>query len=177
MRFLVLGGGRQGSACAFDLVRRDRVEKVILADADVSSPKEFLRPFVGRGLELRDVDARVADQVCSAMAGVLDYYTTPVLVLEHGEVVEKEALTETETVTFGALGELEAFLTDGGVSRMPYQYQGRVASMAYKTLRWRAHVVGVRAGRRVRSGSARARSDDRAGGKLAKPNPCVVTAY
>jgi len=43
------------------------------------------------------------------------------------------------------LGRLEAFLTAGGVSRMPYQYRGRVPSMAYKTLRYPGHAYLVRA--------------------------------
>lgn len=252
MKFLVLGGGAQGSACAFDLVRREGVEHVILADADASGPKDFLMPFVGGKLELRVLDARDADQVRSAMddvdavacalpyyfnlemtrlaidagahfcdlggnteivdqqkeladlakragvcavadcglapgmvnvlaqggidvmdetesveifvgglpqnpkpplnyqvvysmEGVLDYYTTPVLVLENGQVVEKEPLTGTETVTFEALGELEAFFTAGGISRMPYRYQGQVTSMSYKTLRYPGHAALMKA--------------------------------
>ncbi|WP_405282974.1 saccharopine dehydrogenase C-terminal domain-containing protein [Gaopeijia maritima] len=58
MKFLVLGGGAQGSAAAFDLVRRDAVETVILADQSVDSVRPFLRPFVGGKLELQAVDAR-----------------------------------------------------------------------------------------------------------------------
>lgn len=58
MRFLVLGGGAQGSAAAFDLVRRDGVETVIFADQSVDSVRPFLRPFVGGKLELQAVDAR-----------------------------------------------------------------------------------------------------------------------
>ena len=48
------------------------------------------------------------------MEGVIDYYTTPVLVLENGQMVEKEPLTGTETVTFEALGELRGVLHGGG---------------------------------------------------------------
>ena len=247
MKFLVLGGGAQGSACAFDLVRRDGVKQVILADVDVTAPREFLRPYVGKGLELRPLDARDEDQVRAAMKGVdavacalpyyfnlemtrlaidsgahfcdlggnteivedqrglaaaarkagvsavpdcglapglvnvlaqggidaldrvesvrifvgglpqepkpplnyqivysmegvLDYYTTPVLVLEDGHVVEKEALTGIESVDFPApVGRLEAFYTAGGISRMPYRYEGSIPHMAYKTLRYPGH--------------------------------------
>jgi lysine 6-dehydrogenase len=79
-------------------------------------------------------------QVVYSMEGVLDYYTTPVLVLEGGEVVEKEALTGVERVDFREpVGELEAFLTAGGVSRMPYRYRGEIAEMTYKTLRYPGH--------------------------------------
>lgn len=247
MKFLVLGGGAQGSACAFDLVRRDGVETVILADQDVSEVKPFLEPFVGGALELRSVDATEHDQVRAAMEGVdavacalpyyfnlpmtrlaieagahfcdlggnteivdeqkelhdaavsagvsavpdcglapgmvnilaqggidamdqtesvqifvgglpqhprpplnyqivysmegvLDYYTTPVLALEGARVVEKEALTGVEAVEFPEpVGRLEAFYTAGGISRMPYRYEGRIPTMAYKTLRYPGH--------------------------------------
>lgn len=255
MRFLVLGAGAQGSACALDLARSQGVERVVLADLDMSQPRGFLRPYLGKMIETRAVDATRADQVRAAMRdvdtvacalpyyfnapmarlaieagahfcdlggntdivdeqmalsadataagvsvvpdcglapgmvnilaqggidamdethsvrmlvgglpqhpepplnyqvvysleGVLDYYTTPVLVLEKGAVVEKEALTEVESVDFPEpLGRLEAFLTAGGISRMPYQYQGRIPSMAYKTLRYPGHahlVKGMR---------------------------------
>ena len=84
-------------------------------------------------------------QVVYSMHGVLDYYTTPVLVLEGGEVVEKDALTDLEDVDFAPpLGRLEAFLTAGGVSRMPYRYRAEIESMTYKTLRYPGHAYLMR---------------------------------
>jgi lysine 6-dehydrogenase len=253
MKFLVLGGGAQGSACALELARRDDGDSVIVADLDVSRPPAFLAPLVGGPVELRSVDAKDPEQVravmegvdavaCAlpyyynvemtrlaidagahfcdlggnteivdeqrelsadaiaagvsvvpdcglapgmvnilaqggidaldqvrsvriyvgglpqhplpplnyqivySMEGVLDYYTTPVLVLENGEVVEKEALTDIERVDFPEpVGTLEAFLTAGGISRMPYQYEGSIPSMTYKTLRYPGHAELMRA--------------------------------
>ena len=246
MRFLVLGAGAQGSACAFELLQRPEVDRVVLADLDVNEPRPFLKHFLGGALELLILDAtdevavrsalESVDGVASALPyyfnldmtrlaieskanfcdlggnteivdqqrkmtveaqerdvsvvpdcglapgmvnilaqggidaldetesvkiyvgglpqvpepplnyqlvysleGVLDYYTTPVLVLEGGEVIDKEPLTGVETVTFEALGELEAFLTAGGISRMPYRYRGLIPSMSYKTLRYPGH--------------------------------------
>ena len=79
-------------------------------------------------------------QVVYSMEGVLDYYSTPVLVLEEGEVVEKEPLTGLETIEFpGMTRPLEAFLTAGGISRMPYRYRGVIETMTYKTLRYPGH--------------------------------------
>lgn len=257
MKFLVLGGGKQGSACALELARRDDVEKVIIADLDVGDPPPFLERWLGSKVELRSVDAADEEQVRAAMSGidavacalpyyfnvqmtrlaieagahfcdlggntelvdeqkelhaaavgagvsvvpdcglapgmvnilaqggidaldevssvqifvgglpqhpkpplnyqivysmegVLDYYTTPVLVLENGEVVEKEALTEIEAVDFPEpIGTLEAFLTAGGISRMPYRYAGTIPSMTYKTLRYPGHATLMKAMRDI----------------------------
>jgi lysine 6-dehydrogenase len=253
MRFLVLGGGKQGSACALELARRGDAEQVVVADMDVSALPSFLDPYVGsivRPLRLdasdedavraamSDVDAVAcalpyyfnvdmtrlaiaagahfcdlggntelverqkaldADavaagvsvvpdcglapgmvnvlaqggidalggvdevriyvgglprhpkpplnyQIAYSMEGVLDYYTTPVLVLENGEVREKEALTDIEAVDFPEpVGRLEAFLTAGGISRMPYRYRGEIPSMTYKTLRYPGHATLMKA--------------------------------
>jgi lysine 6-dehydrogenase len=253
VKILVLGGGAQGSACAFDLARSEDVEAVGLADLDVASPAPFLQPWVGSRIELHPVDASDAAGLRSAIAGydvvacalpytfnyeaslaaveegahfcdlggnteivnrqmaladdarragvsvvpdcglapgmvnilaqggidameetdtvrifvgglprhprpplnyrvayslegVLDYYTTPVLKLEGGRVVEREALTEVETLDFGPeIGELEAFLTAGGISRMPYDYEGRIPAMSYKTLRYPGHAALMKA--------------------------------
>ena len=252
MKFLVLGGGAQGSACAFDLLQRPEVDRVVLADLDMDEPRPFLKPFVGGALEIVTLDAtdwvavrsamddvdgvasalpyhfnldmaglaieskvhfcdlggntEIVDQqrkltaeaqeehvsvvpdcglapgmvnilaqggidaldetesvkiyvgglpqipepplnyqLLYSLEGVLDYYTTPVLVLEDGEVIDKEPLTGRETVTFEALGELEAFLTAGGISRMPDRYRGLISSMSYKTLRYPGHCVLMKA--------------------------------
>jgi len=257
MKFLVLGGGKQGSACALELARREDVDHVLVADVDVSDPPPHLAAAVGERVELRAVDATDEGQVRAAMAGVdavacalpyyfnvdmsrlaieagahfcdlggntelvdqqkemhddavaagvsivpdcglapgmvnvlaqggmdaldevesvqifvgglpqnpkpplnyqivysmegvLDYYTTPVLVLEDGKVEEREALTEIEEVEFPEpVGRLEAFLTAGGISRMPYRYQGVVPSMTYKTLRYPGHAELMKAMRDI----------------------------
>jgi lysine 6-dehydrogenase len=254
VKVLVLGGGAQGSACAFDLVRSEEVTAVTVADLEVGGPPSFLVPHVGGAkLRLRPLDASDGDALRRAMTGVdvvacalpyhfnldaaraaveagahfcdlggnteivnrqmelggaaeaagvsvvpdcglapgmvnilaqggidaleetlavriyvgglpsepkpplnyrvayslegvLDYYTTPVLKLEDGKVVAREALTEIEILDFGPpLGELEAFLTAGGISRMPYDYEGRIPMMAYKTLRYPGHATLMKA--------------------------------
>ena len=52
MKFLVLGAGAQGSACAFELLQRPEVDRVVLADLDVNEPRPFLKHFLGGALEL-----------------------------------------------------------------------------------------------------------------------------
>lgn len=45
MRMLVMGGGLQGSACAYDLLQNDEVEQVVLADVDPDAVAAFLEPY------------------------------------------------------------------------------------------------------------------------------------
>lgn len=80
-------------------------------------------------------------QIVYSMEGVLDYYTTPVLVLENSQVAEKEPLSGIETLSFDELGQLEAFYTAGGISNLPMLYQGKIAEMSYKTLRYPGHAM------------------------------------
>lgn len=79
-------------------------------------------------------------QIVYSMEGVLDYYTTPGLVLREGEPAEVEPLTELESVDFPEpLGTLEAFYTAGGISTLPFRYRGQLRTMEYKTLRYPGH--------------------------------------
>ena len=253
MRVLVLGGGAQGSAAAFDLVLNPAIERVVVADSEVNRPAPFLEPFLAGGppsetrLELRHLDAANHRAVAAAMAGmngvlcalpypfnydmaalavaagahycdlggnteiverqrtlddlatrsglsvipdcglapgmvnvlaqagidaldrvdsvrlfvgglpqhprppleyrivyslqgVIDYYTTPSTVLDHGALSTKEGLSGIEEVRFPEpVGVLEAFHTAGGVSTMPFRYQGVIPHMSYKTLRYPGH--------------------------------------
>lgn len=70
MKFLVLGAGAQGSAAAYDLLRRDEVEAVVLADQRSGPVQPFLEPLVGERLETVALDATDLDAVREAMEGV-----------------------------------------------------------------------------------------------------------
>jgi len=254
MRFVILGAGLQGSACAFDLLRRGGVDHVVLADMNVSDLPPFLEPYRGdERLERVQVDANDDDavravldgavacmnalpyyfnldmarlaveagahyadlggntrivqeqlkldelarargvsvipdtglapgmvnilaaagiaamdqvdavrirvgglpkdpegalryQIVYSLEGVLDYYTTRSWILREGRPTEVEALSEVEAVEFPEpVGTLEAFHTAGGLSTMPWDYQGRIPTMEYKTLRYPGHAAIVRA--------------------------------
>lgn len=67
MRFLILGGGLQGTACAYDLLRQDDVERVTLADVDTDRDPGFL-PDDDR-LEWREADFTDERAVREVMAG------------------------------------------------------------------------------------------------------------
>jgi lysine 6-dehydrogenase len=252
MRFLVIGAGRQGSACAYDLLQQPGTNSVILADRDIEHVPSFLDRWKGGGgsalellrLDLRDESASAAavaraDCVLSAapyyfnydiarlavhagahyadlggntdivirqktlddearrkgitvvpdcglapgmvnilaaegirrldetesvkiyvgglpqrpepplnymvvysLEGVLDYYTTPAWVLRDGRRAEVDALSEIEHVLFpDPVGALEAFHTGGGMSTLPFTYEGRIRTMEYKTLRYPGHAA------------------------------------
>lgn len=248
MRFLVLGAGLQGSACAYDLMQNENVERVVLGDIDVSNLPPFLDrwrndsrlsvvqvdagdeatlrelmkgvdavlnalPYyfnvsianlaVDGGVHYADLggntamvfeqlklDAKAKErgitaipdcglapgmvnilaaegirrlrkpesvkirvgglpqhplpplnyQIVYSLHGVLDYYTTLSWVVRDGKPTQVDALTEIEPVQFPEpVGELEAFHTAGGLSVMPWTYEGKVPTMEYKTLRYPGH--------------------------------------
>ncbi len=254
MRFLVLGAGLQGSACAYDLLQSASVQRVVLADLTVDRLPPFLERLRNDArLELVQADARDEDalrvllsgvdsclnalpyyfnlevatlavsagvhyadlggntaivfqqlqldemararnasaipdcglapgmvnilaaagirdldetdtvkirvgglpqnpapplkyQIVYSLHGVLDYYTTPSWVVREGAPKQVEALSEIEPVLFPApVGELEAFHTAGGLSTMPWTYQGKIRMMEYKTLRYPGHAAIIRA--------------------------------
>jgi len=85
-------------------------------------------------------------QIVYSLEGALDYYTTPSWVLRSGKPTRVEALSEVEPVMFPPpVGELEAFHTGGGISTLPWAYEGKVRTMEYKTLRYPGHVAVMRA--------------------------------
>jgi len=252
MRFLVIGAGMQGSACAFDLLSQPGTKGVVLADRDLGHVPAFLDRWKGGALDLLRLDIqdhqaleaaiRRADSVLSAapyhfnadlarvavkagvhyadlggnteivfaqkqldaqarksritvvpdcgvapgmvnvlaaegirrldetesvkifvgglpqqpepplnymvvysLAGVLDYYTSPGWVLRDGKRIQVEALSEIEHVVFPyPVGKLEAFHTAGGISTMPFTYEGKIRTMEYKTLRYPGHAAILR---------------------------------
>ena len=79
-------------------------------------------------------------QIVYSLEGVLDYYTTLSWVVRDGKRTQVRALSERELVRFPEpVGELEAFHTAGGLSTMPFRYEGKIPTMEYKTLRYPGH--------------------------------------
>jgi lysine 6-dehydrogenase len=84
-------------------------------------------------------------QIVYSLEGALDYYTTPSWILRGGRPVQVDALSELEPVEFPApVGTLEAFHTGGGISTLPFAYEGKVDVMEYKTLRYPGHAAIMR---------------------------------
>ena len=81
-------------------------------------------------------------QIVYSLEGALDYYTTPSWILRDGKRTTVDALSELEFVDFPApVGKLEAFHTGGGISTMPFTWEGKIREMEYKTLRYPGHVA------------------------------------
>ncbi len=84
-------------------------------------------------------------QIVYSLEGALDYYTTPSWILRGGKPVQVDALSEVEPVEFPSpVGTLEAFHTGGGISTLPFAYDGKIDTMEYKTLRYPGHVAIMR---------------------------------
>ncbi|HEX7335847.1 MAG TPA: saccharopine dehydrogenase C-terminal domain-containing protein [Gemmatimonadales bacterium] len=84
-------------------------------------------------------------QIVYSLEGALDYYTTPSWVLRGGKPTQVDALSEVEPVEFpDPVGTLEAFHTGGGISTLPFAYDGKIDVMEYKTLRYPGHVAIMR---------------------------------
>ncbi len=81
-----------------------------------------------------------------SIEGLTNEYAEPGVFLRQGRVTEVEAMTELETVTFPEpLGELEAFVTGGGLDTMPYTFEGKLRTLQNKTLRYPGSFAQLRA--------------------------------
>jgi lysine 6-dehydrogenase len=112
----------------------------ILAQYGISQLDEVdsVRIFVG-GLP-QHPEGPLKYQIVYSLEGVLDYYTTLSWVVRNGKRAQVTALSEIEPVEFAKpVGELEAFHTAGGLSTLPFRYEGKIGTMEYKTLRYPGH--------------------------------------
>jgi len=79
------------------------------------------------------------------VAGLTNEYAGSATFLRDGKLVEVPALTEPETLDIPPLGPLEAMVTSGGLSTMPWTFQGKLRVLENKTLRYPGHWAQVRA--------------------------------
>lgn len=79
-----------------------------------------------------------------APADVIEEYTRPTRLVEHGQLVTRPALSEPELMDFPGVGTLEAFNTDG-LRSLASSHLGRVPFMKEKTLRYPGHIALMRA--------------------------------
>ena len=73
------------------------------------------------------------------IAGLTNEYAGTATFLRNGKLVDVPALSEPEDVVVPPLGKLEARVTTGGLSTMPWTYAGRLRTLEVKTLRYPGH--------------------------------------
>lgn len=75
-----------------------------------------------------------------SIEGLTNEYYGDCLFLRDGRLAHIPALTERETITFGAgIGTLEGFTTSGGLTTAARSYEGRLRTLQNKTLRYPGH--------------------------------------
>jgi lysine 6-dehydrogenase len=77
--------------------------------------------------------------------GLTNEYDHQALVLRDGKVTLVDTLTELEMVEFEGVGQLEAFVTSGGSSTVPYTYEGQLQVYENKTCRYLGHYAQFKA--------------------------------
>jgi len=79
-------------------------------------------------------------QIVFSPNGLLNEYVEDAIVLENGKIIKKKSMTEIEEIIFpNPFGKLEAFLTSGGCSTLPYTYKDKIKNLDYKTIRYLGH--------------------------------------
>ncbi len=79
-------------------------------------------------------------QIVFSPYGLINEYVEDAIVLDKGKIQKKKSMTELETIKFPKpFGELEAFLTSGGCSTLPYTFKKNICYLDYKTIRYKGH--------------------------------------
>ena len=76
--------------------------------------------------------------------GLINEYDGEAYFLREGEVAPVPALTGLEELELPPLGRLEAFVTSGGLSTMPWTFRGKLRTLENKTLRYPGHCLMAR---------------------------------
>ena len=79
-------------------------------------------------------------QIVFSPNGLINEYVEDALILENGKIIKKKSMTELEKIKFPKpFGIMEAFLTSGGCSTLPYTYKDKIDYLDYKTIRYPGH--------------------------------------
>ena len=72
--------------------------------------------------------------------GLINEYVEEAIVLDNGEIKTKKSMTDIEKISFPEpFSEMEAFITSGGCSTLPYTYKNEIKNLDYKTIRYPGH--------------------------------------
>jgi len=79
-------------------------------------------------------------QIVFSPYGLINEYVEDAIILDRGKITKKKSMTELETIEFPEpFGKMEAFLTSGGCSALPYTYKDKIDYLDYKTIRYLGH--------------------------------------
>ena len=84
-------------------------------------------------------------QLVFSANGLINEYMEDAIILNHGSIETIPSLTQCESITFPKpFGTLEAFMTSGGCSTLPYTYQDKIDYLDYKTIRYPGHLQMIK---------------------------------
>ncbi len=154
-------GGNTGIVFEQKAMHAEAVRRGVSVVPDCGVAPGMVNILSGEGIRRLDVAERVKIyagglpqrpeppldyMVVYSLEGCLDYYTGRSWVLREGKRTQVDALSELERVEFPPpWGTLEAFHTAGGISTMPFTWEGKVRTMEYKTLRYPGHAAIMKA--------------------------------
>jgi lysine 6-dehydrogenase len=84
-------------------------------------------------------------QIVFSPYGLINEYVEDAIILDHGKILEKKSMTEVESLEFPKpFGTMEAFLTSGGCSTLPFTYNTMIGYLDYKTIRYPGHCEKIK---------------------------------
>ncbi|MBE3121076.1 MAG: saccharopine dehydrogenase NADP-binding domain-containing protein [Thermoplasmata archaeon] len=84
-------------------------------------------------------------QIVFSPYGLINEYVEDAIILDHGKILEKKSMTEVESLEFPRpFGTMEAFLTSGGCSTLPFTYKDTIRYLDYKTIRYPGHCEKIK---------------------------------
>ena len=85
-------------------------------------------------------------QIVFSPYGLINEYVEDAIILDKRRILEKKSMTEIETIDFPKpFGTMEAFLTSGGCSTLPFTYKDIIGYLDYKTIRYPGHCEKIKA--------------------------------
>jgi len=113
------------------------VSMALLAMEQIDSPKEVL--IWDGGLPLNPIPPWNY-ALFFHIEGLTNEYDGNAHFLKGGNVIDVKCFNKREIINFGSeIGDLEAAVTSGGLSTMPWTYKGKLDRLENKTLRYRGH--------------------------------------
>ena len=99
---------------------------------------EYVKIRVG-GLPLKPVPP-FNYQLVFSVNGLINEYLEDALILDNKKIILKNSMTELEEINFPyPFSKMEAFLTSGGCSTLPYTFRYIIKYLDYKTIRYPGH--------------------------------------